>query len=72
MISIDQELWNLLFGWMQEGQCMILEGCTVPLEGLAFYLALVAVVAAAIYFRKKIRENFLDLTEALQGVLGKI
>lgn len=72
MISIDQQIWNLLFGWMREGECMIPEGCTLPPEGIAFYLALTVAIAAAIYFRKRIRKNFLDLTETLQGVIENI
>ena len=63
MITIDQDLWNLLFGWMQEGQCMIPEGCTVPLHGVIFYTAVILVLVAVVHWREKILEaktNLLD------------
>lgn len=53
-VILDQSTWNLLFGWTGK-QCMIPEGCSPPLEGVAVYVALLAaVVAAAIYYKEDI------------------
>ncbi len=49
MVTLDQSAWDLLFGWMQEGQCMIPEGCTVPPLGILFYAVVVAVIVGLVY-----------------------
>ena len=69
MVTIDQQLWNALFGWMREGSCMLPEGCTVPLEGVLFYLAAIVVIAAVLNWKNRIRENFLDTLETVQDIV---
>ena len=72
MITVDQDLWNLLFGWMQEGQCMLPEGCTAPLPGLAFYIGVVLVIAAVVHWRDRILKGKADkldfIAELLDGL----
>lgn len=60
-MAIDQSIWNLLFSWMTGTQCMLPEGCTVPLPGVLFYLVLVAAVALAVWKRDELRERLSGL-----------
>lgn len=69
MVTIDQQLWNALFGWMREGQCMLPEGCTVPAEGVLFYLGTIVAIAVVLNWKNQIRENFLDTLEAAQDIV---
>lgn len=52
---MDQQLWNLLFGWITGRQCFIPEGCSPPAEGVALYLTVLLVVAAVAWKRKEVK-----------------
>lgn len=45
---MNQELWNLLFGWITGRQCFLPEGCNVPTSGIIVYLLLIAAVIASV------------------------
>lgn len=45
---MNQELWNLLFGWITGRQCFVPEGCNVPTSGIVVYLLLIAAVIASV------------------------
>ncbi|MFB6241873.1 MAG: hypothetical protein ABEJ36_03665 [Candidatus Nanosalina sp.] len=49
MVTLDQQTWNTLFAWMQDGQCMLPEGCSLPPEGVAIYAAALIIVLGFIY-----------------------
>lgn len=65
MTTIDQQLWNALFGWQGTGQCMLPEGCTVPVVGVLLYVAVLVFVAAAIIKRE-------ELLNRLRGIQREI
>lgn len=55
---MEQETWNLLFGWMNPGkQCMLPEGCSIPVEGVAVYITLLLAAAGAGYWLKNNQER---------------
>lgn len=57
MVALSQGLWNTLFSWMSTKQCMLPEGCDVPLSGVGVYVAVVVFVAVMVYwFRTDIRQ----------------
>lgn len=60
MVTLDQGLWNLLFGWTGR-RCFIPEGCTVPLAELLLAAVIIAAIAAIIWNRQK-----------LQGLLSEL
>jgi hypothetical protein len=68
MINIEQELWNFLFGFLGE-QCMLPEGCTVPLEGVLVYLGTIIVLAAVLNWRNRLRREFEDFLERAESIL---
>lgn len=70
MITVDQDLWNLLFGWMQQGQCMLPEGCTAPLPSIAFYIGVVLAVAAVVRWRDRIQGKA-DKLDFISDLLDK-
>ena len=42
---MDQETWDVLFGWLTGQQCFIPEGCEPPLIGILFYLGILVLIA---------------------------
>lgn len=47
---MDQNTWNLLFGWISGKKCLLPEGCPPPAEGVAVYAVLLFVVAGGAYW----------------------
>lgn len=68
MISIDQEFWNLLFGFLGR-ECMLPEGCKVPLDGILVYLGVFLLLVAVLKWRKFLSEGF---RETLQKAREKL
>lgn len=54
----------MLFGWMGENACMLPEGCTVPLKGVAVYLFLLVFAGAMLYWN---RHRFRAAVEQLRS-----
>lgn len=51
---MNQELWNILFGWITGRQCFLPEGCNPPLAGVVIYLLIIAgiISTAVIYLNR--------------------
>jgi cell division protein FtsL len=56
MVTIDQDLWNLLFGWLGP-ECMLPEGCTVPLTLVVVAVAAALAILLAFYKRRQLIEK---------------
>lgn len=69
MVTIDQELWNFLFGFLGQGQCMLPEGCTIPIEGVLVYLGTIIVLVAVLNWRNRLRREFEDLLDRAEQEL---
>jgi hypothetical protein len=66
MVTIDQELWNILFGWLGP-ECMLPEGCNLPLVSVLIVLAAALAVVLSFYRRRALMEKI----DALIGSLRK-
>ncbi len=66
MVYLPQDLWNTLFGWMSAKQCMLPEGCALPLQGVLVYVvALVFIVVMVYWFRDDIITGALSVWERI-------
>ncbi|MFB6199644.1 MAG: hypothetical protein ABEJ83_02090 [Candidatus Nanohaloarchaea archaeon] len=57
---MDQSSWNLLFGWITGKQCMLPEGCSVPIEGLAVYMIVFAAIILILDQKLRLRDRSID------------
>ena len=57
---MNQSTWNLLFGWMTEKQCMLPEGCSIPLEGLAAYMIVFAAIILILDQKFRLRDRSIN------------
>lgn len=71
MVRIDQDTWNTLFSWMSGTECMLPEGCPVPLQGVAVYVFIVVFIAVMLYWnRHAIIDRGQQLKERIPNPLG--
>jgi len=75
MLVLDQEIWNLLFGWLANRECLIPEGCKIPPEGILFYILAVIIIYISILEKEKIlkgRENLLEKIRIILSTLADL
>ncbi|MFB6241520.1 MAG: hypothetical protein ABEJ36_01815 [Candidatus Nanosalina sp.] len=69
MVTLDQGTWNTLFGWLGQGQCMLPEGCNVPIEGVIAYIAIIIALLAVLNWRNKLRRKLEELLDRAEQEL---